>query len=314
MSISANFNTNPVLKLSQNPTEDNSKTLFEKFTNPWNAANIPLNEQGTVTAVFEKNAPKIVVDGRYPIDSSHFDAALLSKIVDPTGKLKSLIEEGKIIQIKGNSTVDQAQVILLDDTSHLDRLVQPLIRGEVANALKGTENVYLCEAHPSSKIVFSQHEIENAFAPNLKLNEPGTKDYLSGWDDAQVYKQTKKSIVQGYQQINLSGLNSGNIANMNMALNGLVDLLNVIGEDAHLRTVSLWKTTEEKHQVFPNAKIVVFGGKGHLEEKWLHEQLAAHGLRYVEITPMKAAEVSGAQVQDYYGVNKHSIWGHKKPN
>src|ERR1043165_5867104 len=111
------MSVNPVLKLSQIPVQDNSRTQFEKLTNPWNTANLSLEDQGTVTAIFDQNVTKLVVSGRYPFESSSINAA---DVVDPHHKLKALIDEGKIIQIHGNCTVDQAQVILLDDTCHLD--------------------------------------------------------------------------------------------------------------------------------------------------------------------------------------------------
>ncbi len=301
---------NPILKLNKNPVQENVN-LLEKFTNPWNTADLPLQDRGTVTAVFEQNATKLVVAGRYPLESSSFPKAIVGATLDPNGKLKSLIDEGKIIRIHGNSTVDNAQVILLDDSSHLDKTTQPFIRGEVANALKGKLNVYLCEAHPSSKINFTSREIEHSFAPNLKLNQDGVKDYLSGWDDSAVYKQSKKSIIQGFQQINLSGINSGNNSNIDMALNGLVDLLNVVTHEADLRTDTLFKTTQEKLTVFPDATILVFGGAGHLGDKKLHEQYAKAGVRFVEITPTKPPSVTGEQVQKYYDVEKYSIWGNK---
>src|SRR5262245_39854080 len=115
----------PILKLSQIPIEDNSRSLFEKYTNPWNTPKLPPE---TVTAIFEKEGMKLIVNGRYPVNRPCNDAALLNKIVDPQGKLRSLIEAGKVVQIHGNCNLDQAQVILLDDTSHLDKK-QAVIRG-----------------------------------------------------------------------------------------------------------------------------------------------------------------------------------------
>lgn len=276
----------PILKLSQYPKEDNSRPLFEKYTNPWNTAKVPLDKQGTVTAIFEKEGMKLIVDGRYPVNRPCTDAAPLSKIVDPQGKLKSLIETGKIVQIRGNCNLDQAQVILLDDTCHLDQK-QAIIRGEVANALKGTVNVYLCEVFSSSTTAFGKEAIDKFFAPNLDLTGP--RNYFSGWDDRNAYLQSMELIKQGLEKKNLSKN----------------DLDKVMNELAFVRTNSLWKTIDEncKHWKGYNVTIVVFGGAGHLGDKWLHEQMIKNGVRFAEITPAgDPTPVTEKQMQEYYRV------------
>jgi hypothetical protein len=294
----------------------NSMRLFERFTNPNNIVNnLLVKEQADVTVVFKENLRKITVSngesqitvggGNHP-EARCNDIAFLSNIVDPKGQLKSLIEAGKISQIRGNTTVDQAQVILLDDTNHTNR-EQPYVRGEIANRLKGNENVYLSEACDSSKIFFTRDEINHHFAPNLELHN-GTKDYLSGWDDECVHKKSMEALIRGFQEFELSKKNS----NPEMAKNGVLDLLSVIGEKGHQRTVSEWGAIKEKHQVFPNAKILDFGGRGHHSEKWLHEQLSNNQLRYAQITPAEVPSSTDAEFDNYYGINNYTIWGARK--
>ena len=194
-------------------------------------------------------------------------------MVDPQGKLKSLIEAGKVIKIKGNSTVCQAQIILLDDTDHTNKY-QPFVNGEVANCLKGEENAYLCEAVEPSHKIFSG-EIGANFAPNLKI---GAKDSFSGWDDMYVYDLAYELEVQDFltYQRSISGIGNSDFGSNN----------HIKTYYDHLRTESLWHATQKKHQAFPDAKLVVFGGQAHLSEEWLQEQLVDHQWRYVEITPM----------------------------
>jgi hypothetical protein len=210
--------------------------------------------------------------------------------------------------------VNQAQVILLDDTNHLDKEQQPIIRGKVANALKGDKNIYLCEAYSSTKIDFSQNEIHCYFAPNLELNQGGSKDYLSGWDDSYIHKQSQKAVVQALQQLNFSNLLSSPYPNQDMALSGLKMLEGVVGKMGDLRTKVLWSTIEKKHCIFPDAKIIVFGGAGHLQDKWLHEQLIHQNLRFVEVKPVDVTSGSNKEekIQNYYQVEKYSIWGNRK--
>lgn len=304
--------------------QDKSIRTLVGFNDPLNSINQSLKNGGTITAIFKKELEsgkaKLEINGTNPDELSFRTNALPIVFMDPKSKLKSLIEEGKITQIHGNCTVDQAQVILLDDTNHLDKEKQQIIRGKVANALKGCENIYLCEANPSNKIDFKQIEINHYFAPNLELNQGGSKDYLSGWDDSSVHKQSLQAITRGLQQIKLSNLNSSAPTNEDMALSGLKDLADVVGKMSDLRTESLWNTLQEKHRVFPEAKIIVFGGADHLRDKWLHEKLINQNLRFVEITP-NSVEITPnsdngksevAKVEKYYQIDKYSIWGNRK--
>jgi hypothetical protein len=334
MSINNNCNQLPVLKLTQHPVPDieDNRNLFEKFTNPTNLKSLSLKTQGHLTIVFAKNQMRLDSDGPYPGTLAGNRVDFLSSVMDPENRLKSLIKQGKIVQIHGNSTVDQAQVLLLDDTCHPDKQ-QSLIRGEIANLLKGKENVFLGESYPSSKIVFNRQEIDRCFSPNLALNQMGVKDYMCGWDDAYVYKQSKASVIQTMQQINCLRDRKINflrdristdsietsIDDLSTWLSRIADSVDeVTGKQGHLRTEVLWHTIEEKHRLFPNAKMIVFGGSRHLKEKWLHEQLSDHQLRFVEITPIEVEAGSAVdtieQANEYYQVDRYSIWGNKKQN
>jgi hypothetical protein len=74
-----------------------------------------------------------------------------------------------------------------------------------------------------------------------------------------------------------------------MALSGMRDVKKVNGEMAEWRTQVLSYTIEKKHRLFPDAKIIVFGGAAHLQDKCLHEQLMYQNLRFVEISPIREA-------------------------
>ncbi len=288
MSVNTNYQIRkPDLKLSKNPVLDNSRRLFDRFTNP-NGSFSGSSTKETMTAFFNNLVYRFAHNGyEMPCHS----AAFLGQLMDPKGKLKAVIDQGKILHIHGNCTVDEAQIILYSDTCHPDKH-QKSDRGEAANALKGKENIYLCEASPSNRIEFSDKDIAASFAPNLVINR--TTDRFSGWEDKDLYAVSKRLTAEALQQISKGGTEEAA---------GWKKLDKVVGELARQRTGALWENTHDKWRYNQKATIHVFGGQEHTGDKWLQEQLINRGLRFVEITFFEYLPLTEELQNEYYKKN-----------
>lgn len=177
----------PLLKLSTPPEFKSDDNLFAKFCP---------SPKGRMIADFQ-NAALTVINSGYPgSDGQIFPvptkaSSFLQTLVDPTEKIKALIASGKIIRFEGNCPLDQAEIFILDDTNHTDT-AQDQLRGEIANAVKGKENIYLREGYGSDKIFFSRDEIQLAFPANLEHDNEAS--LFSGWDEPYTHKLGLESL------------------------------------------------------------------------------------------------------------------------
>ena len=72
---------------------------------------------------------------------------------------------------------------------------------------------------------------------------------------------------------------------LKMLNNSMQSLQNVTGQQADKRTETQGKTILNFHQQFPDAKILVFGGAAHNNDKQLLELLKENGIKYCILTP-----------------------------
>jgi hypothetical protein len=245
---------------------------------------------------------------------------LSQELVDPNNKLKQLFDEKKIERIKTNAPIDQAEIIFLDDTFHGNQ-EQTHIRGEIANALRGEENIFLGEGFSSDKLNLTASEIYHAFAANLEINL--SKDTYAGWDDKLVYKQSQDKLRLGLQTVKLldpkQSATDFDLSKLALMLATLNDFQEVTGKEAYARTENEWKTIKKYKELFPKVKILVFAGAAHNNEQWLEDQLKESQYKYCIITPKKCqdtTEDSGfdaiGNAMKYYNVDKYGIWGNLK--
>lgn len=319
------MNSLPTLYLRQTsqPVGDRIENAFRKFCP---------SPKGVVTVQFSENKLEISNSGYgKELDSltvpKHRNQ-ILQQIIDPKEKLKALINAGKIARYSGNAPVHEAQVIFLDDKCHGDK-EQALVRGEIANALKGGNNILLCEGFGTETMYFSEEVFNQAFAPNLDYDLKTS--FTAGWDDSITHKASLEKIRSGIEdaeqlkdfcensiqrlttnlqsiQISPAALNSPDdfLKTMGFDLGTLSRLVTSVskvqeatGKDAHIRTTSAWDAIQKFRVMFPDSKIFIFGGAGHNNEPWMLEQLKNDGLKYCILTPVQYQEITKENALDY---------------
>jgi hypothetical protein len=302
----------PILHLNKIPKEPlDGYSLFRKFCP---------NKQGVISVDFQNKVMEIFRGDNEKQGEQLQGRTVLNLTVDPANKLSTLIENNQVLKFYGNASIEDAKVIFLDDTCHPDKN-QPLIRGEIANRLKGKENVFLCEGYDSNKISFSKDEIADSFAPNLNLHADESKDYLSGWDESFTHKKSleearlillqKESLEKRIASLNYKDKNE--VESTAIALQKIIlDADEVINHKSHQRTKALWSSVQQFQRNFPKAKIFVFGGSSHMHEPWLLEQLKKSGTKYCILTSEQKVKEEQYYLKDYYHVDSYGLWGNKK--
>lgn len=267
--------------------------------------------KGSMGVSFIENKMQIEASKRGPLVFPKHRVQDLHDIIDPKHLLTNLLQDGKITHFFGNAPVDEAQIILLDDVCHGDKQ-QALVRGEIANALKGPDNILLCEGYGSQTMFFSEAEFNHAFAPNLDYDL--RKSFTAGWDDEFVVKTSLVKVKNALHDLSeVAEIVKGGLPQNleeSFALKARVEeiapsLDEVIDKEAHERTTKGWETMQQFHQLYPQAKIICFAGAGHNQELWLIDELKKSGLKFCILTPLcyqefKTAEEAFESAKSYY--------------
>ncbi len=289
MSINANY-----LSIKNPPVEQlDPYTLFGKFCH-----------QGLVTVNFAESKMQVAEQNRavrelhIPNRKELFpnERWLLESLVDPAGKLADLFLEGKIAGFRGNCSLAEAQIILVDDAHTNNEMT--LIRGRIANALKRQQNSLLCESYSSSTWRFSPSQINERFAPNL---DPELKNsFMAGWDDDSAYKQSMER-VRMYLALSRDASNTENTETMKQLMKE-IDALTL------LRTKSEYQSIMQFYKPSPNTIMFVFAGAEHNNDEWLIQQLAEQGIKFAILTPVGIEETlektTTSSLEEYYRVPK----------
>lgn len=222
------------------------------------------------------------------------DQSTLFKAIDPNGKLKGILEEGKISSFKGNVPVDEAQIVLLNDAEHRDK-EQQLVRGEIANALQRKSNILLGESYDSDKTSFSPEEINHVFAPNLDESLKNLSS-MAGWDHLETYLdnyQKNREFIALKKKIKDIKSENPTLGSLDILCKAgglqtielLTTLEKALKEGAKARTRSEWSAIQKFIHQDSDSVIFVFAGAGHNNDPWLLEQLRESNFKYCILTP-----------------------------
>lgn len=266
--------------------------------------------KGIIEVNFTENKMEIEGSRRGPLVFPKKRERDLHDIIDPKRLLATLFREGKITNFLGNAPVNEAQIILLDDVCHGDKQ-QTLVRGEIANALKGEDNILLCEGHGSETMYFSQAEFNHYFAPNLDYDL--RQSFTAGWDDKFVHQNSLEKVRNALEDISemQKALLQGSFQSQEEASARLAKLQEIekvqeeTEKEGHERTTKGWKTIQHFHNLYPHAIILCFAGAGHNHEPWLLDQLKSSGLKFCILTPLrylnfKNKEEAFERLKEYY--------------
>ena len=177
-------------------------------------------------------------------------------------------------------------MIFLDDTCHGDK-EQALVRGEIANALKGSNNILLCEGFGPETMYFSEEVFNQFFAPNLDYDLKTS--FTAGWDDTIVHKASLEKVRNGTEdavqlkdfcedsiQRLKAGLQSVQITpetlkqlkspedflkaagfdtdTFSRLVGSVSKVQEATGKDALIRTKSAWNAIQQFRGMFPDAQ------------------------------------------------------------
>lgn len=232
---------------------------------------------------------------------------------DPEGKLSALVRNGKIKNIEGTATTNDADVIFLSDTDHLDQ-TQRKIRGAIANILTHDtkEHVFLCEVYGPDKIFFNERERQRAFPSNLTPD--GIANYYSGWDDPYLHKRSLRDtrLVLHPSSIMRKERSQLTIDDL-QAIESMSTVVKSILEDSHNRTKACWESISQYRSIYPNARIFLFGGEEHFQENWIKEKLHESETKYCIITPRKEPKTESSeneieQLAGYYAADEYGLF------
>jgi hypothetical protein len=295
---------------------ESQNTLFRTFCP---------NLKDVLNINFEERSTEIYrADHGHQREQLSEEESVLFKIIDPKGKLKLLLTENKIIRFRGNASVEEAQLILLDDTEHRDK-EQQLIRGDIVNGLQKKSIVLLGESYDSNKTDFSPKEIDHVFAPNLDESIINSS-IKSGWDDLEIYNdnyEKKFEVIAIRKKIKeIKSQNPQlNSLDVMIAAGGLDTLARLsklekdLVEGAEARTKTEWATIQKFINQDSDSTIIVLAGADHNNSPWLLEQLRESNLKYCIITPKQFYDSSKADIDDeakYYQFNDNlSLLGSK---
>ncbi len=296
------------LKINKNTAEHSLPVndLFRKFC-PSRQGMIIADLANAVLEIHESGYGK-------PIDSCKRNdriRKISQDIVDPNHKLQNLFNEQKIECIKANAPIDQTDIILLDDTFHGNK-DQTLVRGQIANALKGDANIFLCEGLDNEKILFNVDQIHRLLPENIEFNP--AKDLCAGWDDGWTHKQSLEKVRLSLQAAAIAQKNSESdiFGSITTLMNARDDLEKVTTEESRTRTESEWKTIVKFKDTYPDLKVMVFAGEAHNNEKWLLDKLKNSKYKYCIITPKKCQDNRDQNMIDYgmkyYHVDPANPW------
>jgi hypothetical protein len=191
---------------------------------------------------------------------------VIKSLIGSNTAISKLIDEKRIVYYSGNTTIDKAQVIFLDDRCHGD-MHQMNIRVQIANSITGSSRVLLAEGCGPDKITFNLEERDVLFGPNLIVYE---NDYYSGWDDLFTTAISLTTVRQRLHKDALEALGTECVKQLDYQF----------VQDSDFRTECLWNNINTIAANFPDSKILIFTGSYHSNDSWIHSNLLYSNFKF----------------------------------